>query len=295
MKKIISLLTLVFCLSVSLVFAQSNGVGTNDQFHGPVGLQMYSLRSIAQNDVEAAIKLAAEMGFKYVEASSFYDQTAEQYKALLDKYGLIAAGRNYGWNEFTTDEGIQTILSEAKIFGFKYAGIAWYGHSKEGMTEAEALDAAKKFNEAGKKLSEAGLIFVYHNHGYEFRPWKNGKPGETIFDLLVQKTDPRWVTFNLDVTWMIFPGADPVHYLRKYPDRFRLMHLKDLKKGVKGDFSGTTSTKNDVALGTGQANFPEILKAAQEAGVEYYLIEDESDDFRTQIPKSMEYLKSVSW
>ena len=91
MKKIISLLTLAFCMSVSLVFAQSNGVGTNDQFHGPVGLQMYSLRSIAQNDVEAAIKLAAEMGFKYVEASSFYDLTAEQYKALLDKYGLIAA------------------------------------------------------------------------------------------------------------------------------------------------------------------------------------------------------------
>ncbi|MDO4857127.1 MAG: sugar phosphate isomerase/epimerase [Thermoguttaceae bacterium] len=294
MKKLISLLTLVFCLSVSLVFAQSNGVGTNEQFHGPVGLQMYSLRSIAQNDVEAAIKLAADMGFKYVEASSFYDLTAEQYKALLDKYGLIAAGRNYGWNEFTTDEGIQNILNEAKIFGFKYAGIAWYGHSKEGMTEAEALDAAKKFNEAGKKLSEAGLIFVYHNHGYEFRKLENGTD-ETAFDVLIKNTDPKYVTFEMDTTWVIFPGADPAKYLLKYPGRFALMHLKDLRKGVVGNLSGGTPVENDVTLGTGQANFPEIFKAAQETGVKYYFIEDESPSFEAQIPQSLKYLETVRW
>jgi len=293
MKKLF--LALAFCLSVSLVFAQSNGVGTNDQFHGPVGLQMYSLRSVAQNDMDSAMKLASEMGFRYVEASSSYKSTIEEYKALLDKYKLEVPSKNYGWDQFTSEEGIQTILKEAKLLGFRYTGIAWYGHSKEGMTEAEALDAAKKFNEVGKRLSEAGLIFTYHNHGYEFRPLENGKDGETAFDVLLQNTDPKYVTFEMDTTWVIFPGADPVKYLRKYAGRFALMHLKDLKKGVVGNLSGGTPVENDVALGSGQANFPEIFNAAQETGVKYYFIEDESPVFKTQIPESLKYLESVKW
>ena len=266
-----------------------------EQFKGQVGLQMYSVRSVAEDDMEAAMKLASELGFTIVEANRLYKTTAEEYKALLDKYGLKPVCKNQAWKMYETEEGVQEVIREAKLFGIRYVGVAWYPHGFWGLTESEAIAAAKRFNEIGERFSREGMIFVYHNHGYEFLPWKHGKPGETIFDLLIQKTDPRWVTFNMDVTWMIFPGADPVHYLRKYPDRFRLMHLKDLKKGVKGNLSGTTPTENDVALGTGQANFPEILKAAQEAGVEYYLIEDESDDFRTQIPESMKYLKSISW
>lgn len=284
--------SLLLLLSVQALAENEFGVGTNEQFRGPVGLQLYSLRSICQDDMEAGVKLASEMGFKYVEASSPYKVSVEEYQALLEKYGLKAGSKNWGIGQFTTDEGLKQVVKEAKILGVRYVGIAWYPH-KGAFTMEDAQQAVETFNRVGALLQKEGLCFVYHNHGYEFQPWDGGREGETLFDYLVQKTNPECVTFEMDVLWTIFPGADPVALLKKYPNRFRLMHLKDLKKGVEGNLSGGTPVQNDVAIGSGQANYPEILKAAQEAGVEYYFIEDESPIFRTQILESLNYLKSV--
>ena len=130
--------------------------------------------------------------------------------------------------------------------------------------------------------------FYYHNHGYEFLPAGEGK---TMFDLLVERTDPKYVSFQMDVLWTIFPGQDAAELLRKYPDRWSLFHLKDLKKGVEGNHSGGTSVENDVVLGTGQVQFTEVLKAAQEVGVQYYFIEDESPRVVDQIPQSLKFLR----
>ncbi|MBO7107306.1 MAG: hypothetical protein J6W73_03640, partial [Verrucomicrobia bacterium] len=93
--------------------------------------------------------------------------------------------------------------------------------------------------------------------------------------------------------WTLFPGEDPAVWLAKYPNRWEMMHLKDLKKGVEGNHNGGTDTKNDVVLGTGQVNFPRVLKAAQEAGVLYYFIEDESPTPKEQLPQSLDYLERV--
>jgi sugar phosphate isomerase/epimerase len=102
------------------------------------------------------------------------------------------------------------------------------------------LKIAEDFNTIGKYLKEKGLQFFYHNHGFEFQPYKND---ETFFDLLVQKTDPDFVEFEMNVLWTIFPGQDAVKLLKKYPDRWILMHLKDLAKGVEGNLSGGTDKK----------------------------------------------------
>jgi len=88
-------------------------------------------------------------------------------------------------------------------------------------------------------------------------------------------------------------GQDPAQLLKKYGKRFKLMHVKDLRKGVKGDFSGGTSQENDVALGTGQINIAEVIKAAQQSGIEHYYIEDESSSVKTQVPQSLKFLKSL--
>ncbi len=296
MKKRPILLT-SFCtllLLTTAIFAQSAGVGTNEQFRGPVGLQMYSLRSVCETNVEDAMKLASEMGFQYVEASRSFNLTIEEYKALLDRYGLKAGAKNWGLSEFQTEEKIQEVVREAKILGIQYVGIAWYPHQGE-FDEEDAKTAAETFNQIGERLKKDGLLFFYHNHGYEFQSWNDGKDGETLFDYVIQHTNPETVAFEMDVLWTIFPGADPASLLKKYPDRFQLMHLKDLKKGVEGNLSGGTPVQNDVAIGSGQANYPEILKAAQDAGVKFYFIEDESPIFRTQILESLKYLETVHW
>ena len=111
----------------------------------------------------------------------------------------------------------------------------------------------------------------------------------------MQKTDPDLVKYEMDVMWTVFPGQDPVKLLKKYPNRWVLMHLKDLAKGVEGNLSGGTDVKNDVVLGTGQTDYPALLKAAQEVGIKHYFIEDESPDILTQVPQSLKFLAEVEF
>ncbi len=136
------------------------------------------------------------------------------------------------------------------------------------------------------------MEFYYHNHGYEFRPHGQG----TLFDLLAAETDPKNVFFQLDVLWTVLPGQDPAKLLEKYPDRWLLVHLKDLKKGVPtNEMSGSTALTNDVALGSGQVDWPKLFQAAQKIGVKYYFIEDESPTVLEQIPQSLRFLESLNW
>ena len=149
---------------------------------------------------------------------------------------------------------------------------------------------AAEFNAIGKLLREKhGLTFCYHNHGYEFVKSGDG----TLYDVLMEKTNPQDVSYELDILWAFHPGADPAVILEKHGDRIKLMHLKDLRKGVKGDLSGKTAVENDVALGTGQIDLPAVLKAAKKAGVLHYYIEDESPNTATQVPQTIAFLKSL--
>ena len=270
------------------VAAFAQGIGTSATFKGPVGVQIYSLRDQLKQDGAKALDVLKTLGVKYVEigVESHYGLTQEQMKQALDERGLvpIAAHAGSGFLLNKTDEAI----AAARYFGLKYLGVAWAGH-KAPLDEAQTLKIAAEFNEIGKRLKAAGIQFFYHNHGYEFQPYKDG----TLFDLLMEKTDPDLVKLEMDVLWTVFPGQDPVKLLKKYPDRWVLMHLKDLKKGVVGNLSGGTALTNDVVLGTGQADYPAILKACQEIGVKYYFIEDESPTVLEQMPKSIDYLSKI--
>ena len=167
--------------------------------------------------------------------------------------------------------------------------MAWITHEPP-FTLATAEKTAAEFNRVGRLLREKHrLTFCYHNHGYEFARQGDG----TLFDVLMARTDPQDVSYELDILWAFFPGANPAQLLEKYGSRFKLLHLKDLRRGVKGDLSGKTAVENDVALGTGQLDLPSILKAAKRAGVLHYYIEDESPSTATQVPQTLAYLKSL--
>ncbi len=284
-SKTMLILTTAALFSVA-AFAQ--GVGTSATFKGPVGVQIYSLRDPLKQDGAKALDVLKSLNVKYVEIGieSHYGLTQEQMKQALDERGLlpIAAHAGQGFLLNKTEEAI----AAARFFGLKYLGVAWASHQKP-LDEAQTLKIAADFNEIGKRLKAAGIQFFYHNHGFEFHPYKDG----TLFDLLMAKTDPDLVKFEMDVLWTVFPGQDPVKLLKKYPDRWVLMHLKDLKKGVAGNLNGGTDLTNDVVLGTGQADYPAILKACQEIGITYYFIEDESPTVLEQLPKSLDYLSKI--
>jgi sugar phosphate isomerase/epimerase len=112
-------------------------------------------------------------------------------------------------------------------------------------------------------------------------------------DYIIQNTNPEYVSFEMDIMWVYFGGGDPVALLKKYKDRWKLMHLKDLKKGTPKDMTGLTSPENDVAIGTGELDIPAILKQAKKAGIKHYFIEDESSIYMKQIPQSINYIRSL--
>jgi sugar phosphate isomerase/epimerase len=268
--------------------ASAAGVGQSDSFHGPTGLQLYSLRDQFKEDgVTTTLDMVKDWGFKYVEVAGTYGMSIPEFKAELDKRGLVAIGSHFPYNRLKDD--IDGVISEAKELGLIYAGCAWIGHKKP-FDEKQCREAAAVFNAAGKAMAEHGLKFYYHNHGYEFHPHGDG----TLFDLLIAETNPKHVFFQMDVLWTVLPAQDPVALLKKYPDRWLLFHLKDLRKGVPtGTLEGKTDLVNDVALGTGQVDWPALLSTAQELGVKYYFIEDESPSVVDQIPQTLKFLEQL--
>jgi sugar phosphate isomerase/epimerase len=288
----IILLGLVLGCSMAIAerVAVAEGVGTSRSFHGPTGLQLYSLRDMQQADgVTAMLDKARAFGFKYVEVAGLGNLSPAEFKTQLDQRGLVPIGCHFPYARLRDD--IQGVVRDAKALGLPYVGCAWIDHQGP-FDEKQCREAAAVFNHAGKAVAENGRKFYYHNHGYEFQPHGQG----TLFDLLVSETDAKTVFFQMDVLWTVLPGQDPVKLLEKYPHRWLLMHLKDLRKGVPlGSLSGGTDLKNDVALGSGQVDWPALLRAAQKVGVKYYFIEDESPTVLEQIPESLHFLESVAW
>lgn len=283
-------LNVVVLVSLSLLHdrAAAQGVGTGKGFKGPTGLQLYSLRDMMKAQGPAAtLDKAKAFGFKYVEVADLGGWSPAEFKAQLERRGLVPIGKHYPYGQLRDD--IQGVIRNAKALRLPYAGCAWIDH-KGPFDEKQCREAAAVFNRAGEALAKEGMKFYYHNHGYEFQPHGQG----TLFDLLAAETNPQTVFFQMDVLWTVFPGQDPAKLLEKYPDRWLLLHLKDLKKGVPtGSLAGSTALTNDVALGSGQVNWPALVAAAQKVGVKYYFIEDESPTVLEQIPQSLRFLESL--
>jgi sugar phosphate isomerase/epimerase len=181
------------------------------------------------------------------------------------------------------------VIGQAKILGAKYVMCAWIPHNDGVLTPEDAKKAVEDFNRAGKVLSEHGLIFCYHAHGYEFQPYEGG----TLLDYIITHTDPKYVSFEMDIFWISFGGGDPVGLMKKYGSRWKLMHLKDLRKGAPKNLTGGTGPENDVPLGQGEEDIPAVLREAKKIGIKHYFIEDESLDPTVPVPQSIAYLKSL--
>lgn len=280
----------LLAIDVLLGSVLAAGVGESKDFKGPTGLQLYSLRdSFKQQGVPATLDQVRQWGFKYVEGASSYGMTRADFKAELTKRGLVWVSAAFPYNRLRDD--LDAIVCEAKEMGVPFVGCAYINH-KQPFDEKQCREAAAVFNRAGKALAAQGQCFYYHNHGYEFAPHADG----TLFDLLAAETDPRYVSFEMDVLWTFHPGQDPVKLLEKYPDRWRLMHLKDLRKGVPtGLTAGKVDKNDDVAIGTGQVDWPALLRVAQKLGIRHYFIEDESPSVLEQVPESLRFLEQIEF
>lgn len=257
-------------------------------FTADLGVQTYTFRNvIPEKGVEATLDIIQEMGFTEIEGGPAGGLSPEEFRKLCEERGLNITSTGTGYEELVNHP--EAVAERVKALGAKYVMTAWIPHVSGNFNIENAKQAVRDFNAAGKILSEQGITFAYHVHGYEFQPYEDG----TLMDYIIQNTNPDYVSFELDIMWAHFGGADPAELLYTYGDRWKLMHIKDLKMGTEKDMTGLTDQENDVTVGTGELDIPAILKAAKEVGIEHYYIEDESSRIMTQIPKSIEYIKSL--
>lgn len=251
------------------------------------GVVSYTYRNYFEKDVPSTLDMIKRAGFTDIEFSSLFGKTAAELRKMLDERGLKCSSFGVSYDDLLNKT--QVVAENAKTLGAEYVRVASIPH-KASITLVEMQTAIEFFNTVGKILKEQfGLTFIYHNHGFEFQPYNNG----TLYDYLVTETNPKYVSFELDILWAFFPGQNPAELLKKYGKRYKTLHLKDLKKGVKGNLSGGTSKENDVVLGTGQIDIAAVLKAAKKAKIKHYYIEDESNNIREQVPQSIAYIKEL--
>ncbi|MBR0238667.1 MAG: TIM barrel protein [Thermoguttaceae bacterium] len=287
MKKLVIVLSLLIVTAFSAMAEEpASTIGNNEWFKGKVGVCMYSYRQLSSKNLNKSLEVARSTGFVYIEYWSPYKHSLQEYRSMVEKHGLIPVSHNFDFNLW--EKNPQKAVQDAITLGVKYAGTAYLpckgGHTGA-LTEEEVRHHAEVINRAAKMLAEHGMKFMLHNHSQEFAPYKDGK---TMFDLLMELIDPENVVIELDIAWAVYPWkVNPVDIIKKYPNRIKLLHIRDVTLPPDG------SRPCSVPVGKGVLPIKEILLAAQEAGVEYYLIEDDGNQPLIDIPETIKNMEEM--
>jgi sugar phosphate isomerase/epimerase len=249
------------------------------------GIQLWSVRDDLAKDPKGVLKQLASYGYKQIESFEgakgiFWGMSNTEFKAEMDKLGMKIISSHCDINK-----DFEKKAAEAAAIGMKYLICPYKGPQKE-------IDAFKKFadefNQKGEICKKNGIRFAYHNHDYSFATM-NGEMGQ---DVMMKNTDSSLVDFELDMYWVVAAGQDIETWLKKYPKRFRLCHVKDRKKGAP-----LTDKDESVVVGTGSINYPKILKTAKKYGMEYYIVEQEKWEGTTPMQAAQAdavYMKALS-
>lgn len=229
-----------------------------------IALQLYTMRDPAKQDLSGMLKKVREMGWEYVQWSGMPDLPAEKIREELDRAGLKAIASHVGFEPFEKD--FDAAVKFWKTVGVTYVGPGGMMSDCKDTREAW-LRGAKRFDAVGAKLRTAGLRLTYHNHASEFEKFE-GDPRAKL-DILFEATQPENLFAELDLAWVHVGGADPAAYIRKYKKRCPTVHAKDYAGSKDGKVKFTP-------LGQGILNWPDIFAASREAGVEWYIYEQDS-------------------
>lgn len=263
--------------AATLACTRTNGQATTPPTVMPLGIQLYTLRSILERDFEGTLARVAEIGYREVEFAGYYNRSPEQIRDILRRTGLSAPSAHIPVP--ATDADWQRALDAAKIIGHQWAVIPWLAPSQR--NDFGAL--ADRLNHLATMTKSAGLRQAYHNHDFEFA--SNGGNG-TVLDLLLTRTDPQLVSFEMDVYWVTKAGADPLALMAKYPGRFPLLHLKDASPAPE---------RRMADVGSGSIDWTAVLKAARGQGLQHAFVErDDAPDPLASARASFRYLSSLN-
>ncbi len=252
-----------------------------------LGLQLYSLRNQMAEDVPAAFALMEEWGLEWAEGGgALYDLNVDEFHAALKAHGIQVASVDTSFEELR-DNPIAAVY-KARFYGADFATFYWIPHDgAKGFTFEDAEKAVKVMNEAGPLFAANDITLQYHPHGYELLPYGDG----TLLDYMLRNV--TGAEFQMDVYWIKQGGGDPVDYLRRYPGRFKSLHLKDRLPGTPDTTTGHSDVETNVVLGQGDVGIAGVVAEAKRQGIRWFFIEDESSRVVQQVPQSIEYLQNL--
>ncbi len=237
----------------------------------PVGIQLYTVNTPMQEDAAGTLKQLRDIGFAEVESAGFGKRSAKQFRELLDAAGFVCPSAHLPFDV----DNLGASFEDAHALGATYAtsgSLVSGDWSKRAMSLDDAQRTAELTNRIGAAAKRAGLQYVYHNHDFEFAD----HGGAAGYDVLLRECDPELVKFEIDCGWMIFAGRNPIDYLKKYPNRFPMIHVKDfLPAQGKGATAGSAASMIGAELGRGVVDYKPIFAAAEMAGLKHYFVEQE--------------------
>ncbi len=260
-----------------------------------VGVQLYTVRDAMKSDFEGTIAKVAQIGYKEVEFAGYFDHSPKDIGALLKKNGLTAPSCHVPYD--TVQNKWQQQIDDAHTIGHKFIVCPWID-PKQRQEPDGYKRAADLFQKAGEVSKKAGIQFAYHNHTFEFQP-SEALGGKLPYDILLA-TDPNYVKMELDLCWISVAGKDPIEYFNKYPGRFPLVHVKDMKVLPKGAEGPTASPDKEMPnmtdVGSGVIDWKHIFSHAQNAGIQHYFVEhDFPANAFVSITKSYAYLSTLTF
>ncbi len=271
--------------AVSAAACIGNRFSAANPRHVPVGLQLYSVREQMPKDFDGTLHQLSAIGIKEVEAAGYFKKTAAEFRHSLDQAGLRCVSTHHALLELKPK--LDEWIDYGHTIGLEYIICSWAGVHRDSARKGEmTLDdwryAAEEFNKIGEKTKAAGITFGYHNHWVEF----GNEGGVVFYDELLKHTDPKLVFFEMDCGWVVAGGHNPIDYLSKTPERFPMLHVKDLVKQDNGKYK-------NVVMGKGTIDYKPIMAAA--TGLKHYFIEQEEfeGDPMTELHEDVDYMRKL--
>ncbi|MEM8891136.1 MAG: sugar phosphate isomerase/epimerase [Bacteroidota bacterium] len=267
-----------------------------------LGIQLYTLRDAYNQDAENCLRKIAEIGYKEVEYHSI--ALLGNHAQLLKELGLKVSSSHFmppyltgKWEAYglpkPEDPSFQSQLDLAAEHGVEHLVMPMLLPQERGNLD-HYKGLAELFNSCGERCNQLGIKFCYHHHNFEFEPLEGFSPME----LFLEQTDADLVSFELDIFWVAVAGKDPIEFMKKYGDRIKLLHLKDLKAGVTPNFNTIHTAMNMpeifLEVGNGVLDIKRILQLAREIGITHaYVEQDSSPDPMRSVKTSYQFLEEL--
>jgi len=235
------------------------------KYKNKVGLQLYSLRDVISKDPKAVLKSVADFGYKELETNGhkdgkLYGMPYKEYGEYVKGLGMKTISGHYGM-DLITGNWEQSCI-EAKELGQQYVVVPWL-HESFYKTIDDVKKTCASINKAAEVAKKVGIQLGYHNHAFEFKQVE----GQMIYDVMLKEFDPKLVSLEMDIFWVVNANQDPLAMIEKNPGRFEQWHVKDMNKDDRN---------KNADVGTGTIDFKKIFAVAKKSGMKHFYIEQES-------------------